>query len=103
MNELHGLITALGRDIKTFTFDGDTPGDARKAIRELGHVVVTNPDMLHQGILPHHTKWARLFENLEFVVIDELHHYRGVFGSHRSEEHTSELQSRLHLVCRLLL
>src|SRR5260221_585044 len=65
-----------------FTYDGDTPSDARKAIREKGHIVLTNPDMLHTGILPHHTRWTRLFENLQFIVIDELHSYRGVFGSH---------------------
>ncbi|MBL8489449.1 MAG: DEAD/DEAH box helicase, partial [Rhodocyclaceae bacterium] len=71
---------ALG--LRTYTFDGDTPGDARQAIRKHGDLVVTNPDMLHQGILPHHTRWARFFENLGTVVIDELHTYRGVFGSH---------------------
>ena len=71
---------ALG--IRVFTFDGDTPGDARKAVRTRGDIVVSNPDMLHQGILPHHTKWAQFFESLAFVVIDELHSYRGVFGSH---------------------
>ena len=65
-----------------FTYDGDTPNDARKAIRERGHIVLTNPDMLHTGILPHHTKWMRLFENLRYIVLDELHTYRGVFGSH---------------------
>jgi len=65
-----------------FTYDGDTPGDARKAIRENGHIVLTNPDMLHAGILPHHTRWTRLFGNLKYIVIDELHSYRGVFGSH---------------------
>lgn len=82
MHEVHGLVTDLGADIKTYTFDGDTPGPARKAIRSSGHIVVTNPDMLHQGILPHHTLWVKLFENLRYVVIDEVHHYRGVFGSH---------------------
>ncbi|HKF24346.1 MAG TPA: DEAD/DEAH box helicase [Candidatus Acidoferrum sp.] len=65
-----------------FTYDGDTPSDARKAIREKGHIVLSNPDMLHTGILPHHTRWTRLFENLQYIVIDELHSYRGVFGSH---------------------
>jgi len=65
-----------------FTYDGDTPSDARKAIREKGHIVLTNPDMLHTGILPHHTRWTRLFENLKYIVVDELHTYRGVFGSH---------------------
>lgn len=80
--ELHDLITLLGIDIKTYTFDGDTPVSARQAIRRAGHIVITNPDMLHQGILPHHTIWLKLFENLRYVVIDELHYYRGVFGSH---------------------
>jgi DEAD/DEAH box helicase domain-containing protein len=81
-SELHELITEAGIDVKTFTYDGDTPQSARKAIRQAGHIVVTNPDMLHSGILPHHTKWTKLFENLKFIVIDEVHHYRGVFGSH---------------------
>jgi len=80
--ELLDLTARLGVDIKTHTFDGDTPGTARRAVRIAGQIVITNPDMLHSGILPHHTKWVKLFENLRFVVIDELHHYRGVFGSH---------------------
>ena len=79
--ELYELITALNVEIKTFTYDGDTPAAARRAVRQAGHVVVTNPDMLHSGILPHHTQWVKLFENLKFVVIDEIHAYRGVFGS----------------------
>jgi DEAD/DEAH box helicase domain-containing protein len=85
MDQLHALdslIASLGPSIKAFTFDGDTPQDARKAIRERANLVLSNPDMLHTGILPHHTKWARLFENLRYVVIDELHYYRGVYGSH---------------------
>ncbi len=82
MHEVHDMVTALGVDIKTFTFDGDTPETARRAIRSSGHIVVTNPDMLHQGILPHHTLWVKLFENLKYVVVDEVHQYRGVFGSH---------------------
>jgi len=82
LDELHGLITALNVDIKTYTYDGDTPVNARKAIRTAGHIVITNPDMLHTGILPHHTKWVKLFENLKYVIIDEVHQYRGVFGSH---------------------
>ncbi|MCP4702997.1 MAG: DEAD/DEAH box helicase, partial [candidate division Zixibacteria bacterium] len=80
--ELTGLIDTLDVDIKTFTFDGDTPQTARRLIRSAGHIVVTNPDMLHAGILPHHTKWIKLFENLKYIVIDEIHHYRGIFGSH---------------------
>ena len=82
MLEVHDLVTDLGVDIRTFTFDGDTPETARRAIRSSGHIVVTNPDMLHQGILPHHTLWVKLFENLRYVVVDEVHQYRGVFGSH---------------------
>jgi DEAD/DEAH box helicase domain-containing protein len=82
MTEVHRLIGELKKDIKTFTYDGDTPDDARQSIRKQGHVVVTNPDMLHAGILPHHTKWQKLFSNLKYVVVDELHVYRGVFGSH---------------------
>ncbi len=80
--ELNRWTEKLGDDLRTFTYDGDTPQDARKAIRARANLVITNPDMLHTGILPHHTKWERLFENLRYVVIDELHYYRGVFGSH---------------------
>jgi DEAD/DEAH box helicase domain-containing protein len=80
--ELHDLSWRLDDRFGVFTYDGDTPSDARKAIRERGHIVLTNPDMLHTGILPHHTKWMRLFENLRYLVLDELHTYRGVFGSH---------------------
>ncbi|HWO57153.1 MAG TPA: DEAD/DEAH box helicase [bacterium] len=80
--ELVELTESAGIDIKTHTFDGDTPSTARRAVRIAGQIVITNPDMLHSGILPHHTKWVKLFENLRYVVIDELHHYRGVFGSH---------------------
>ena len=80
--ELYDLNQRCEHCFGVFTYDGDTPADARKAIREKGHVVLTNPDMLHTGILPHHTRWTRLFENLRYIVLDELHTYRGVFGSH---------------------
>ena len=93
--ELYAMIQALGADIGTFTYDGDTPQDARKAIRARAHVVVTNPDMLHKGILPHHTKWVKLFENLRYVVVDELHSHRGVYGSH-----VANLFRRLSRLCR---
>jgi DEAD/DEAH box helicase domain-containing protein len=93
--ELYGLIQEIDVDIKTYTFDGDTPQTARRLIRSAGHIVVTNPDMLHAGILPHHTKWIKLFENLEYVVIDEVHHYRGVFGSH-----LANVIKRLLRICR---
>jgi len=80
--ELHDLGQRLDSRFGVFTYDGDTPSDARAAIRAQGHIVLTNPDMLHAGILPHHTRWTRLFENLRYIVLDELHTYRGVFGSH---------------------
>jgi DEAD/DEAH box helicase domain-containing protein len=80
--ELSDLATLVGDSFGAFTYDGDTPSDARRAIRERGHIILTNPDMLHTGMLPHHTKWMRMFENLRYIVIDELHTYRGVFGSH---------------------
>lgn len=93
--ELLELKDLLGEDIRADVYDGDTPGDARRSIRARAHIVVTNPDMLHAGILPHHTKWAKLFESLRFVVIDEMHTYRGVFGSH-----LANLLRRLRRVCR---
>ena len=82
LQELQDLGSRLRDAFGVFTYDGDTPSDARRAIRQQGHIVLTNPDMLHSGILPQHTKWTRLFENLRYIVIDELHTYRGVFGSH---------------------
>ena len=82
LSELQDLAQKMGEPFGVFTYDGDTPSDARQSIRQHGHIILTNPDMLHTGILPHHTKWTRLFENLQYVVIDELHTYRGVFGSH---------------------
>jgi DEAD/DEAH box helicase domain-containing protein len=82
LKEVQDLNHRLKLGAKTFTFDGDTPADIRRTIRAAGNIVVTNPDMLHQGVLPHHTLWIKLFENLKFIVLDELHTYRGVFGSH---------------------
>jgi DEAD/DEAH box helicase domain-containing protein len=79
--ELTVLAQALP-ELRMFTYDGDTPQDARRAVRARANLVLTNPDMLHAGILPHHTKWLNLFQNLRYVVIDELHAYRGIFGSH---------------------
>jgi DEAD/DEAH box helicase domain-containing protein len=93
--ELHSLNQALGDGFGVFTYDGDTPADARPSIRQKGHIVLTNPDMLHAGILPHHTRWTRLFENLKYIVLDELHTYRGVFGSH-----LCNVLRRLHRVAR---
>src|SRR6266516_5849805 len=79
--ELTELAKSLP-DMRMYTYDGDTPQDARRSVRARANLVLTNPDMLHSGILPHHTKWVNLFQNLRYVVIDELHAYRGVFGSH---------------------
>src|SRR3954463_6912648 len=96
LHELAGHVNqAAETDIGVFTYDGDTPQDARRAIRARAHIVLTNPDMLHSGILPHHPRWAKLFENLRFVVIDELQAYRGVFGSH-----LANILRRLQRVCR---
>ncbi|HQY65121.1 MAG TPA: DEAD/DEAH box helicase [Polyangiaceae bacterium] len=79
---LRELARDAGIDVPAVVYDGDTPGDARRAARERSGIVLTNPDMLHAGILPHHTAWARTFQSLEYVVVDELHTYKGVFGSH---------------------
>ncbi|MGH7266585.1 MAG: DEAD/DEAH box helicase, partial [Candidatus Rokuibacteriota bacterium] len=92
--ELEELARALP-ELRIHTYDGDTPQDARRAVRARANLVLTNPDMLHAGILPHHTKWVGLFQNLRYIVIDELHTYRGVFGSH-----LANVLRRLQRVCR---
>ncbi|MBX6349935.1 MAG: DEAD/DEAH box helicase [Clostridia bacterium] len=79
---LAGWLEAAGLAARVHVYDGDTPPEERTTIRRTGQIVITNPDMLHSGILPHHPRWARLFANLRFVVLDELHGYSGVFGSH---------------------
>lgn len=89
------LQTSASLQLGAFTYDGDTPADARRAVRGKAHVVVTNPDMLHSGILPHHTKWSRFFSNLRYIVVDELHTYRGVFGSH-----LANVFRRLQRICQ---
>ena len=81
-HELHGLIEAIGEPIGAEVYDGDTPTSARRSIRARARILLTNPDMLHVGILPHHTQWLSLWTNLRYIVIDEVHHYRGLFGSH---------------------
>ncbi|HKF68271.1 MAG TPA: DEAD/DEAH box helicase [Vicinamibacterales bacterium] len=97
--ELQVMCETIARDsgdqVGVFTYDGDTPQDARRAIRARAHIVLSNPDMVHSGILPHHPRWAKLFENLKYVVIDELHAYRGVFGSH-----LCNVLRRLRRICR---
>jgi DEAD/DEAH box helicase domain-containing protein len=80
--ELALLARESGLEASTAAYDGDTPAPIRSVIRKAGQIVATNPDMLHSAILPHHTKWFQLFEQLQVIVVDELHTYRGVFGSH---------------------
>ena len=92
--ELEELARALP-ELRIHTYDGDTPQDARRAVRARATLVLTNPDMLHSGILPHHTKWIALFQSLRYVILDELHTYRGVFGSH-----LANVLRRLARVCR---
>lgn len=79
---LHAMLQQSGLELPSIVFDGDTPGDARQKARERGRIILTNPDMLHAGILPNHNKWAAFFQGLRYVVLDEMHTYRGVFGSH---------------------
>lgn len=81
-HNLHALLADTGAGLTAAVYDGDTPGDARRAARQRCRILLTNPDMLHAGILPNHPKWATLLQGLRYVVIDELHTYRGVFGSH---------------------
>ncbi|PLR99702.1 DEAD/DEAH box helicase [Bacillus sp. T33-2] len=94
-SEINELIQAADLNINSYTYDGDTPSNIRQKVRRAGHIAITNPDMLHSAILPHHTKWVSLFENLKFIVIDELHIYRGVFGSH-----VANVIRRLRRICR---
>lgn len=94
LSDLHDLIEASEETILSYTYDGDTPGGIRTKVRKSGHIVLTNPDMLHSGILPHHTKWVSLFENLKYIIVDELHTYKGVFGSH-----VAHVLRRLKRIC----
>lgn len=93
--ELTALVAGVGTRIAAYTYDGDTPANARRAVRQAGQIVITNPDMLHSGVLPNHTQWHRLFANLQYVVIDEMHVYRGVFGSH-----VANVIRRLKRICQ---
>ena len=94
-SEINEFIQEAGLNINSYTYDGDTPANIRQKVRKAGHIVITNPDMLHSAILPHHTKWVSLFENLQYVIIDELHIYRGVFGSH-----VANVIRRLQRICQ---
>lgn len=82
LKDLLSRMDGAGDNINPGIYDGDTPGSHRQAIRAGARILFTNPDMLHAGILPHHTLWAHFLRNLRFIVIDEVHTYRGVFGSH---------------------
>src|SRR5690554_3103811 len=93
--ELNELLNLAGNSTVAHVYDGDTPQDIRRSIRESGRLVLTNPDMLHQAILPHHAKWRRLFRTLRYIVIDEAHMYRGVFGLH-----VANVLRRLLRICR---
>jgi DEAD/DEAH box helicase domain-containing protein len=93
-SEINELLQEGNISINCYTYDGDTPANIRQKVRKAGHIVITNPDMLHSAILPHHTKWVSLFENLRYVIIDELHIYRGVFGSH-----VANVMRRLRRIC----
>lgn len=81
LNRFLALAPPLARKVEAGVYDGDTPVAARRRLRDAANVLITNPDMLHQGILPHHARWSRFFSQLRFVVVDELHAYRGIFGS----------------------
>jgi DEAD/DEAH box helicase domain-containing protein len=81
-SELNEVVLGGEIPVRIFTYDGDTPSSIRISARDEGRIIITNPDMLHTGVLPNHTKWIKVLKNLRFVVIDEMHSYRGVFGSH---------------------
>jgi DEAD/DEAH box helicase domain-containing protein len=81
-HNLREMIAEARLELPATVYDGDTPGDARRVARERCRVLLTNPDMLHAGILPNHARWAGFLQGLRYVVLDELHTYRGVFGSH---------------------
>ena len=81
-SELNEVALGGSLPLQVYTYDGDTPDSLRVAAREGGRIVISNPDMIHAGVLPNHAKWIRFFSGLRYVVIDEMHAYRGVFGSH---------------------
>jgi DEAD/DEAH box helicase domain-containing protein len=83
-DQVKGIEDFLLQDVRLYIYDGDTPSSIRQAARKNGRLIVTNPDMLHMGILPNHPKWVKIFDGLRYIIIDELHTYRGIFGSHLS-------------------
>ncbi|NLV82518.1 MAG: DEAD/DEAH box helicase [Synergistaceae bacterium] len=94
LTEITNFIKELKKDIRCFTYDGDTPSQQRREAKNHGQIIISNPDMLNAGIMPHHSSWTNFFRNLDFIVIDELHTYRGVFGSH-----LANLFRRLERIC----
>jgi DEAD/DEAH box helicase domain-containing protein len=84
-SELNELVCGAGLPVKAVTYDGDTPESLRISARDTGRIIITNPDMLHAGILPNHPRWIKFFSGLAYIVIDEIHSYRGVMGSHVAE------------------
>jgi len=89
------LLEGAGARMKAGTYDGDTSPSSRRTLRASASVILSNPDMLHQGILPYHARWSRFFSSLKYVVLDEIHTYRGVFGSH-----VANVMRRLRRICR---
>jgi len=94
-SEMKKLVELGELPVMVNSYDGDTPRSQRRQVRNASGILISNPDMLHAGILPQHTAWRQLFSNLEFVVIDEIHAYRGVFGSH-----VANVLRRLHRLCQ---
>ncbi|MFC4354608.1 DEAD/DEAH box helicase [Chryseomicrobium palamuruense] len=94
-SDLNHLIEATGMPIGSYTYDGDTEPGIRRKVRTNGNIILTNPDMLHSGILPHHTKWVAMFENLKYIIVDEMHTYKGVFGTH-----VAHVLRRLRRICQ---
>ncbi|MGI6566865.1 MAG: DEAD/DEAH box helicase [Firmicutes bacterium] len=93
LNRWQSLVPSL--PLAAGTYDGDTPRDLRRKLRDQGNVILTNPDMLHAAILPHHPNWGKFFADLRFVVLDEIHTYRGIFGSN-----VANVLRRLQRICR---
>lgn len=94
-SDLNQMIEATGLPIGSYTYDGDTEPGIRRKVRTNGNIILTNPDMLHSGILPHHTKWVAMFENLKYIIVDEMHTYKGVFGTH-----VAHVLRRLRRICQ---
>lgn len=95
LSRLAELSPGIAERLRAGTYDGDTPQHGRRKLRDDGNVILTNPDMLHSGILPYHTKWSRFLANLRYVVVDEIHAYRGIFGSN-----VANVLRRLRRTCR---